>query len=169
MWFINCVSLLRQLDYRQPQENDEVFTHPLQYQDNSESVMKALKRLTDLLLYVIPSNFPSYSVLPILRLFLIIGKGARRVENCSEKMFSSCFRNSAVSFGTKWGTGCSHAPGRNTLSKAQMAECTRASVPCVQVCCEYLLSSLPQHFLIIVIPESQFLQKCVEYIAWVVC
>lgn len=129
-FFINCVSLLLQLDGTHAQENDEDVYRQFWVCDISFEKTYWFFLLT-------------------LCLFLIIGKGTGRVENCSEKIFSSFSRNSAVSFGTKWGMECSYAPGRMTLSVAQMAKCMGTSVLCVQLCCEYLLLSLPWNFFII--------------------
>ena len=103
----------------------------------------------DLLLYVFTFLFLSYSALVILQNRQKCREGRKSL---SESIFSSFSRNSAVSFGTRWGTECSYAPGRMTLSVARMAKCMETSVPCVQACCECLSSSLPFNLFMIYQP-----------------
>lgn len=101
--------------------------------------------------------------------FLIIRKDAGRIENYSEKIFSSFPRKSAVNFGTKWGMEHLHAPGSIILSVTQMAKCMETSVPCVPASCEcpphlsHWISSPT------IAPESQILHACAEYRPWVIC
>lgn len=140
----NFVSLLLHLDCKQPQESDNV--KYFQIHSSARTMLSLWWKLCEhLLIYCYMSSL-FFFLFTLHYLFLRISKSIGRVGSHCEKIFS---RSYAVNFRTKWGMECSYAPRRMTLSVAQMAKCMETSVPCVQVCCEYLSSSVPPNLFII--------------------